>query len=156
MSVFKPLQSIAACRHSLSRPNLAYNSWPVVCVYKLHFVWIGVLCHPCGAKNSHNVAFSTKFSHFGRLLCPPFTDPSQILEETINLWSTLMCKISLESVYCVTFQGSKCTILGNFWYLGAPVPSPFTDEHYIWCARAEPWSMLTCQILSRSVYPIAL
>ena len=34
--------------------------------------------------------------------------------------------------------------------------SPFTDESQIWCAIADPWCTLTCQISSRSVYSVAL
>jgi len=33
---------------------------------------------------------------------------------------------------------------------------PFTDDGQIWYARADPWYTLTCQILSRSVYCVAL
>jgi len=33
---------------------------------------------------------------------------------------------------------------------------PFTDEGQIWCAVADPRCTLTCQILSRSVYSVAL
>jgi len=33
---------------------------------------------------------------------------------------------------------------------------PFTGESQIWCAIADPWRTLTCQILSRLVYSVAL
>ena len=48
---------------------------------------------------------------------------------------------------------------GKFWHLGAPIPSPFTDEGQIWCATTDPFYlllMLMCQISSQSVYSVAL
>jgi len=44
-------------------------------------------------------------------------------------------------------------ILTFGWPLYRP---PFTDEGQIWCAIADPWCMHTRQILSRSVYTVAL
>ena len=44
----------------------------------------------------------------------------------------------------------------NFDILGAPVPTPFTDDGQMRCAIADPWYTLTCQISSRSVYSAAL
>ena len=42
----------------------------------------------------------------------------------------------------------------TFW--GLLYRRAFTDEGQIWCAIADPWSTLTCQISSRSVYSVAL
>ena len=48
----------------------------------------------------------------------------------------------------------------NFWqiltFLGAPVPTPFTDEGQIWCPIADPRYTFTCAISSRSVYSVVL
>ena len=47
----------------------------------------------------------------------------------------------------------------NFWHiltLGAPVPTPFTDEGQIWCAIADPQCTFTCQNSYRSVYSVAV
>ena len=48
----------------------------------------------------------------------------------------------------------------NFWqiltFLGAPVPTPFTDEGQIWCAIADLRYTFTCEISSRSVYSVVL
>jgi len=52
--------------------------------------------------------------------------------------------------------GQKPQFWANFDFLGAPVPTPFTDEGQIWCPIADPWYMLTCQISSQSVYSVAL
>jgi len=42
-------------------------------------------------------------------------------------------------------------------FLGAPVPTPFTDEGQIYCAIADPRCMFTCEISSsRSVYSVVL
>ena len=92
---------LAACEDSLSGPNLAYKSGPVVYAYGLNFIWIGLLCRLC--------AISTKFSHF---LCfcvhlSPFNNPDQIWQQTVGPWSTLTRQISFEFVFCVTFQGQK-------------------------------------------------
>jgi len=39
--------------------------------------------------------------------------------------------------------------------LGAPVPTPFTDEGQIWCARADPRSTLAGQISSECVHCVS-
>jgi len=41
-------------------------------------------------------------------------------------------------------------------FLGAPVPTPVTDEGQIWCPIADPQYTFTCEILSRSVYSVVL
>ena len=41
-------------------------------------------------------------------------------------------------------------------FLGLLYRRPFTDEGQIWCAIADTQSTLTCQILHRSVYSVAL
>jgi len=43
-----------------------------------------------------------------------------------------------------------------FTFLGAPLPTPFTDEGQIWCPIAHPWYTFTCKISSRSVYSVIL
>ena len=43
----------------------------------------------------------------------------------------------------------------NFDVLGAPVPTPLTDEGQMWCAIADSWYTITSQISSRSVYSVA-
>jgi len=62
---------------------------------------------------------------------------------------------SSECVHCVGFRWPKPTILGTFWHLELLYRPPFTDEGQIWC-RADLRCTLTCQILSRSVYSVAL
>jgi len=52
--------------------------------------------------------------------------------------------------------GQKPQFWANFDFLGAPIPTPFTDEGQIWCAVADPRYTLTCQISYRSVYSVAL
>jgi len=42
----------------------------------------------------------------------------------------------------------------TFW--GLLYRPPLTDEGQIWCAVADPWHTLTCQILSGSLYSVAL
>jgi len=59
------------------------------------------------------------------------TDEGQIWRARANPRSTLSCQISCECVHCVGFRWPKTTILGKFWLLGAPVATPFTDEHQI-------------------------
>ena len=44
--------------------------------------------------------------------------------------------------------GQKPQLWANFDYLGAPVPTPLTDEGQIWCAIADPRYTLACQISS--------
>ena len=41
-------------------------------------------------------------------------------------------------------------------FLGAPIPTPFTDEGQIWRAIADPWYTFTCEISSQLVYSVIL
>jgi len=76
------------------------------------------------------------------------------------------CQLSSECVHvhCVGIRWPKTTILGKFWHLGTfrkrgsvqKSPVPFTSEGQIWCARADPWHALTCQISPRLVYCVII
>jgi len=60
------------------------------------------------------------------------------------------------NVLTVGFQGPKKTqFWKNFDIGGTHAPMPVTDKGQIWCAGADPQSMLTCQISSRLVYSVA-
>ena len=113
---------------------------------------------PTRGKNFRNVAISTQFSHFGRLLCPsPFTyQPGpNLAANNIQAWSTITRQISFESVACVTFRGQK----PNFWQMvtfGGSCTQPFINKGQILCAEQTTVYTLTCQISSPSVYFIAL
>ena len=48
------------------------------------------------------------------------------------------------------------TMERNNYVFGLLYRPPFTDEGQIWCAIADPWYTLMCQISSRSVYSGAL
>jgi len=48
--------------------------------------------------------------------------------------------------------GKKTHNFENFDILGAPVPTPFTDEGQIWCAIADPRSRITRKISSECVH----
>ena len=52
-------------------------------------------------------------------------------------------QISCECVHCVCFRWPKATIFANFDIWGW-----LDDEGQIWCAIADPWYTLTCQISS--------
>ena len=56
-----------------------------------------------------------------------------------------MCSLCLLPV-------AKNHIFGQILNLGAAIPTPFTDEGQIWCARADPGSTLTRQISSECVH----
>jgi len=82
---------------------------------------------------------------------PPFTDEGQMWCVGADPRSTLTRQISSECVHCVSFRWPKTTILGKILtFLGLLYRPPFTNEGQIWCAIADPWSTLTCQISSRS------
>jgi len=69
---------------------------------------------------------------FWGLLCPsPFTNLSQIWQQTVDPQFTLTGQISFESIYCVTFKGQKTHSLGQILTFGAPVSTPFTDKGQI-------------------------
>jgi len=73
-------------------------------------------------KNRQNIAISTKFSHFGGLLCrSPFTNQGQIWQETENLRPMLTHQISFESIYS-HLPGTKMQFWANFDIWTAPVP----------------------------------
>jgi len=52
--------------------------------------------------------------------------------------------------------GQKPQFWPHFDFWGLLYGPPFTDQDQIWCAIVDPWCTLTCQILSRSVYSVAL
>jgi len=52
--------------------------------------------------------------------------------------------------------GQKPQFWANFDLWGLLYRPPFTDEGKIWCAIADPWYTLMCQISSRSVYSVAV
>ena len=117
-----------------------------------NFIWMCSLCRLSVAEN-HNFGHILKFG--GLLYRPTFTDEGQILCAKADRTSTLTCQISSECFHCVGFQWPKATILGKFWLLGAPVPTPYTDEGQIWWAKADRTSTLTCQISSECVHCVA-
>ena len=81
---------------------------------------------------------------------------SEISKEFGRRFGRLTRQISCECVHCVGIRWPKTTIWGKFWLFGATVLTPFYRWGQIWCAIADPWYTLTCQISSRSVYSVAL
>ena len=107
-----------------------------------------------------------KDHNFGQILTfggglpyqPPFTDECQIwcavADQTHCLhlhanfiWMCSLCRLPVAKNrnfgHILTFLGLQCR-------------PPFTDEGQIWCAIAHSRCTLTCQILSRPVYSVAL
>jgi len=80
-----------------------------------------------------------------------------VLEQTQGL--QLQAKFHLNVFIVSASGGHKPQFWANFDILGAPVPSPFTDEGQIWCAIADPRFTFTCEISSKSlisVYSVVL
>jgi len=77
-----------------------------------------------------------------------------VLEQTQGLHCH--AKFHLNVFIMSASGGQKPQFRANFDVFAAPVPTPFTDEGQMWCAIADPWHTLTCQISSRSVYCVAL
>jgi len=77
------------------------------------------------ASSGQKPQFWANFEFWGLLYWLPFTDKCQIWCPEEDRTSTLTCQISSESVHYVGFQWPKTTILGKFWLLGAPVPTPY-------------------------------
>jgi len=76
-----------------------------------------------------------------------------VLEQTQGLH---LCAIFHLNVFIVSASGrQKPQFLANFDIWGLLYRPPFIDEDQIWCDRADPWYMLTCQISSWSVYSVA-
>ena len=67
-----------------------------------------------------------------------------MLEQTQGLH--LHAKFHLNVFIVSASRGQKTQFCPNFDFLGAPVPTPFTDDSEIWCAIADLWYTLTCQI----------
>ena len=76
-----------------------------------------------------------------------------VLEQTHGLH--LCAKFHL-NVFVVSASGGQKTFWAKFDFLGAPVPTPSTDEGQIWCAISDPRYTLMCHISSRSIYSVAL
>ena len=77
-----------------------------------------------------------------------------VLEETQGLY--LHAKFHLNVFIVSASGGQKPQLWANFDFLEAPVPTPFTDEGQIWCAKADPRYTFTYQISSGSVYSVEL
>jgi len=77
-----------------------------------------------------------------------------VIEQTQRLH--LQAKFDLNVFIVSASSGQQPQFCANFDFLGATVPTRFTGEGQMWCVTADPWYMLTCQILSRSVYSVAL
>ena len=114
-------------------------------------MWICSLCRLLVAKNNF-----WQFLKFGVSCTDPLV-PMRIkygvLEQTQSLH--LHAKLHL-NVFIVSASNGQKTILGKFWLWGFLYWPPFTDDGQIWCAIADPWLTLVCQISTRSVYSIAL
>ena len=77
-----------------------------------------------------------------------------VLEQTQGLH--LHTKFHLNAFIVSASDGQKTQFWANLTFWGLLYRPPFTDEGQIWCAIADPWFTLTCQISSRSVYSVAL
>ena len=75
-----------------------------------------------------------------------------VLEQTQGL----TCHISSECVHCVGLWWVKPQFWANFYIWGLLYRPSFTNEGEICCAIADPRHTLTCQVLSRSVYSVAV
>ena len=61
------------------------------------------------------------------------------------------------NVFIVSASGGQNHNFGKILTFGVLLyRPPFTDESQMWHARADPWSMLKCQISSRPAYFVAL
>ena len=76
-----------------------------------------------GGRECHN--FGQILTFWGLLYRRPFTDEDQIWCATADPRSTHTRKVSCEFIHCLGFRWPKTTIMGKFWHLGAPVPTPF-------------------------------
>jgi len=76
-----------------------------------------------------------------------------VLEQTQGLHCH--AKFHLNLFIVSASGGQKPQFWANFDFLGAPVPTPFTDPNVV-CYIADPRYTFTCQISSRSVYSVAL
>ena len=76
-----------------------------------------------------------------------------VLEQTQGLH--LLAKFHL-NVFIVSASGGQNHNFGQILRLGILYRPSFTDEGQIWCPRADPRYMLTCQISPQSVSSLAL
>jgi len=75
-----------------------------------------------------------------------------VLEQTQGVH--LRAKFHL-NVFIVSASGGQNDNFGQILtFLGAPVPTAFTDEGQIWCPIADPRCMFTYEISSRLVYSV--
>jgi len=77
-----------------------------------------------------------------------------VLEQTVGLHCH--AKFYLNVFIVSANRGQKPQFWANFEFWGLLYRPPFTDDGQMWCAIADPWYTLTCQISSRSVYSFAL
>jgi len=111
-----------------------------------------VYCHRCRAKNCGNITIVTKFSYFGGSCAHPHYWSGQNLAENSRVHDLLYAY--MPNFIWIHWLEQKPQFWVNFDIWGSW--SPFTDKDQIWCARANPWSMLKIQILSWLVYSVPL
>ena len=68
----------------------------------------------------------------------------------------LHAKFNLNVFIVSASGGQKPQFWAHFDMLKLLYRPPFTDEGQMWCAIADPWYTLACQISSRSAYSVAL
>jgi len=90
--------------------------------------------------------------------CTDLLSPTRVkfgvLEQTQGLY--LHAKFHLNVFIVSASQNIQFLANFEFFGVGAPVPTPFTDEGQIWCTIGNTQCTVTYQISSRSVYCVAL
>ena len=105
------------------------------------------------ASGDQKPQFWANFDTFGRSCTDPRLPTRAkfgVLEQTQGLH--LQAKFHLNVLIVSASGGQKPQFWTNCDFLGATVPTAFTDEGQIWCAKADPRSTLTGQISSECVH----
>jgi len=77
-----------------------------------------------------------------------------VLEQTQGLH--VPAKFHLNVFIVSVSGGQKPQFLATFDIWMLLYRPPFTDDGQVWCAIADPWCTLACQVSSRAVYSVAL
>ena len=154
--IWRNFRAAVQCSYPLTNQGqILHASVNPVSAYTRNFAWNGLLYRP--SRIITKIPLFWHFLSFQGHVATYFTNHGQIWHARADPWCDLPCQIlptSHISIYSHT-QSCKFDWFLNFWEERAsPVLIPYTYQFLH--AKAYPWPMLTCQLLSKLVIHLPL
>jgi len=121
--------------------SVILNLWPMILIIELHLY-------------TKTISIAEPLQNWQHAQSPYL---GQIWHATVGQWSMLIDLLASGSVYCVAHVGQKTAEMSQFrpifsHYGGSCAHRCLPIRGQIWQEIVDPWSTLTCQISSESVY----